>query len=299
MRGIRQSDDALRDGCMTHGPNLSAFRGFREAGTTGAEDLSHMSNAAIAAPTEEALALHMHLVHRIVAHFMRRLPRSVQREDLVAAGTLGLFHALRSTTHTCAEMFEGYARIRIRGAIVDELRRHDWSPRRRREPAEVAPEETSKGTRPLPNGGSLRALPSPTDNAQPVDQRATPDAPDASASAAPPSPTRSAKPRFRISVVGFDDLPPHFTAALEEERESPLDEVEFKWTSEKLYEAIAQLPDRERMIIQMRYFDGLPSKVIASTLGLSEARISQLHARATARLKALLAESRDGFDLAA
>ena len=72
---------------------------------------------------------------RIVAHFMRRLPRSVQREDLIAAGTLGLFHALRSSAHTCPEMFASYARIRIRGSIVDELRRHDWSPRRRKDPS--------------------------------------------------------------------------------------------------------------------------------------------------------------------
>ena len=85
-------------------------------------------------PTAEDIATHMPLVQRIVAHFMRRLPRSVQREDLVSAGTLGLFHALRSSAHTCPEMFASYARIRIRGSIVDELRRHDWSPRRRKDP---------------------------------------------------------------------------------------------------------------------------------------------------------------------
>jgi RNA polymerase sigma factor for flagellar operon FliA len=86
---------------------------------------------------EATLAEHMHLVHRIVARFARRLPRSVRREDLEAAGTLGLFNALRSSDHTCAEMFAAYARIRIRGAILDELRRNDWSPRRRRNGPEL------------------------------------------------------------------------------------------------------------------------------------------------------------------
>src|SRR6187402_414259 len=84
------------------------------------------------AMTNDAFASHMHLVLSIVADFMRRVPRSVQREDLVAAGSVGLLHALRSKKHTCPEMLAAYARIRIRGAVIDELRRHDWSPRRRR-----------------------------------------------------------------------------------------------------------------------------------------------------------------------
>src|SRR5438045_6504814 len=97
-------------------------------------------NPTPATPTDQSIRDHMHLVHRIVAQFMRRLPRSVQREDLVAAGTLGLFQALKTSGHTlatCEEMFTAYARIRIRGAILDELRRHDWSPRRRRAGKEV------------------------------------------------------------------------------------------------------------------------------------------------------------------
>ena len=67
-----------------------------------------------AMPTSADIAEHLPLVERIVAHFMRRLPRSVQREDLMAAGTLGLFDALRWSAHTCPEMFASYARIRIR-----------------------------------------------------------------------------------------------------------------------------------------------------------------------------------------
>ena len=57
---------------------------------------------------------------------------------------------------------------------------------------------------------------------------------------------------------------------------------------EALHAAVEQLPERERDIIRMRYFEGMPSKAIAQAMGLSEARISQLHARATGRLKELL-----------
>jgi RNA polymerase sigma factor for flagellar operon FliA len=212
-------------------------------------------------PTAEDIAEHMPLVQRIVAHFMRRLPRSVQREDLVAAGTLGLFHALRSSAHTCPEMFASYARIRIRGSIVDELRRHDWSPRRRKDP-----------NAPPANSGS---------NVTPINA--------ASASAQRP----------RIAVVGFDDLPAGSTGSLAEDCASPLDDVLERREHEALHAAVEELPERERQIVRMRYFQGMPSKAIAQALGLSEARISQLHARATNRLRELLADSPEEMKLAA
>jgi len=204
-------------------------------------------------PTASEIAEHMPLVRRIVAHLMRRLPRSVQREDLVSAGTLGLFHALRSSTHTSPEMFAAYARIRIRGSIVDELRRHDWSPRRRKVMISGGPPSTS----------NVRSI--------------------ASGSAPPPRP--------RVSVVGFDDLPPGCTAGLAEECASPLDDVLARREKEALHRAVDKLPEREREIICLRYFQGMSSKAIAEVLGLSEARISQLSARATSRLRELLADT--------
>jgi RNA polymerase sigma factor for flagellar operon FliA len=215
---------------------------------SGAEESSMnkvdaLSNAEPATPTAEDISAHMHLVHRIAAYFARRLPKSVQREDLVAAGTLGLFYALRSSEHTCPEMFASYARIRIRGAIVDELRRNDWAPRRRKVRNDAAP------------GG---------------------------AQVIPLVPVRPAA----IQVIGFDDLPP--TTTFQDEGDSPFVEVEAKFESNSLREAVAMLPEREREIIRMRYFDGSSSKAIAQKLQLSEARVSQLHARATGRLREIL-----------
>jgi RNA polymerase sigma factor FliA len=212
-------------------------------------------------PTSAEITEHMPLVQRIVAHFMRRLPRSVQREDLVAAGTLGLFHALKASAHTCPAMFASYARIRIRGSIVDELRRHDWSPRRRRE---VPANATSATVTPLtPQSSSI-----------------------------PPV-------RPRVAVVSFDDLPAGSAAGLAENCASPLDDVLVRREHEALHAAVRQLPEREREIVEMRYFQGMPSKAIAQAMGLSEARISQLHARATARLKEILGSAAGEAKLAA
>lgn len=227
-------------------------------------------NAPNAPPSQEAIAEYMPLVHRIVAQFMRRLPRSVQREDLIASGTLGLFHALRSSAHTCPEMFTSYAKIRIRGAIIDELRRHDWSPRRRNPQAQVARIDAAKAPVSNPAEGSSSAAPAPV---APMGRVV--------GSIAPPSAPA------RIAVVGFDDLPPHLGEAVEE-GDSPFDLLEEQSTYRALHAALEHLPARERTIVRMRYFEGVPSKSIAETLGLSEARISQLHTRATARLREIL-----------
>jgi RNA polymerase sigma factor for flagellar operon FliA len=204
-----------------------------------------------AMPTSADIAEHLPLVERIVAHFMRRLPRSVQREDLMAAGMLGLFDALRWSAHTCPEMFASYARIRIRGSIVDELRRHDWSPRRRKEQTPAAE----------------------------------------SASNVTPIGAATAEARPRVTVVAFDDLWAGAAAGFAEECPSPLESMLERREHETLHTAVAALPEREREIVRMRYFQGMPSKAIARVMGLSEARISQLHARAMTHLRDVLGET--------
>ncbi|HVY49323.1 MAG TPA: sigma factor, partial [Minicystis sp.] len=78
---------------------------------------------------------HLHLVHRVVARLARRLPANVERDDLVAAGLFGLLVALRRNGGTGGATFEWYAKTRIRGAVVDELRAQDWLSRRARDRA--------------------------------------------------------------------------------------------------------------------------------------------------------------------
>jgi len=75
------------------------------------------------------------LVHKIVGGFQRRLPRNVLREDLVAAGMAGLWDAIRRHGEKHDEGFEWYVRVRVRGAILDELRAQDWLTRRARRAA--------------------------------------------------------------------------------------------------------------------------------------------------------------------
>src|SRR3990167_4367950 len=83
-------------------------------------------------PSAEEISRHLPLVRQVVARFIRRLPSNVLRDDLVAAGVYGLVDSLRKNGGDHGPTFESYARIRIRGAILDELRTQDWLPRRAR-----------------------------------------------------------------------------------------------------------------------------------------------------------------------
>lgn len=86
---------------------------------------------------EDLLEQFTPLVRKIAGGFQRKLPRSVLREDLIAAGMSGLWDAIRKHPDGGDDSFEWYARVRIRGAILDELRSQDWLPRRARAAAEA------------------------------------------------------------------------------------------------------------------------------------------------------------------
>jgi RNA polymerase sigma factor for flagellar operon FliA len=186
---------------------------------------------------------YMSLVYQAVARFLGRVPPNVLREDLVAAGTFGLIDSLRKNGAERGQKFEWYARIRIRGAIVDELRAQDWLTRRARFHATV--QQSARGS-------------------------------------VPPSSACSA-------VVGFDDLPKGIPTggALEAPR-TPHDLVEQAFDHRALASALETLPERERRIVKMHYFQGAQFKTIAEEMGVSEPRISQLHSRAVSLLRTAL-----------
>jgi RNA polymerase sigma factor for flagellar operon FliA len=188
--------------------------------------------------TRADIEAHMGLVHQVVARVVRRLPRAVLRDDLVAAGSHGLMDALRRTQGKRDERFTAYAKIRIRGAIIDELRKQDWLAR------------------------AARA--------------------DANARARAEGETAS-------TIVAIDDLPEsqHGDASCEV---SPFEAVARLSDRKALARAVARLPEREARIVDLHYFQGVPFKEIATSLGVSEPRVSQLHSRALTMLRSLLEE---------
>jgi RNA polymerase sigma factor FliA len=189
--------------------------------------------------SRETIEAYMPLVHQTVRRFLRKLPANVCRDDLISAGVFGLMDALRKNGGSEGPAFEWYARIRIRGAIVDALRQQDWLPRRVRWAVSSGQDK-----------GSATA------------------------------------------VVSLDDMAAgeQSMAMVDEKAVNPSEQAEANDTRKRLEWAVSQLPDRERLIVSMHYFDGVLFKEIGALLGVSEPRISQLHARAMEKLRACLRE---------
>lgn len=181
------------------------------------------------------------LVRKIAGGFQRKLPRNVLREDLIAAGMSGLWDAIRRHPDGGDESFEWYVRVRIRGAILDELRAQDWLPRRARAAAEA-------------QFGTDAYMPPP-------------------------------------SVVRIDDVSEWEQNRCLADLASSESAVAAKFTQETLAKAVELLPERERHIVSSHYFRGVKFKDLGIELGVSEPRISQLHSRAIARLKELMANA--------
>lgn len=180
------------------------------------------------------------LVRQIVGGFKRKLPRSVQRDDLLAAGMAGLWDAVRRHGGHADDSFEWYARVRIRGAILDELRSQDWLPRRAR--AALTRAGASSDTPPVPLVVRLDDM----------------------------SEWEQAQTLATCAAAGTEEC------------------AMFNLSRDALLRAIDGLPERERHIVAMHYFQGVKFKDLGGELGVSEPRISQLHSRAMQRLKAML-----------
>jgi RNA polymerase sigma factor for flagellar operon FliA len=183
----------------------------------------------------ELMAIYAPVVRQIVGGFQRKLPKNVLRDDLLAAATTGLWDAIRRHGDQDDEGFDWYIRVRIRGAILDELRAQDWLPRRMRSA------EGAEGNSP--------------------------------------------------AVVRFDDVSEWEQAKSLAVAPSSSDALEAKQQHETLARAVAQLPERERHIVAAHYFQGRKFKDLGAELGVSEPRISQLHARAMDRLRTILADA--------
>jgi RNA polymerase sigma factor for flagellar operon FliA len=190
---------------------------------------------------ERLLSEYVPVVRQIAAGFQRRLPCSVLRDDLVAAGMTGLWDAIQKQGDEPSPSFEWYVRVRIRGAILDELRAQDWLPRRARASALAAQKAGDPG--------------------------------------------RSAPVVLRLDEVSVTEQARFLVTSRGGEADRDVEEREAR---AKLEEAVALLPERERHIVAMHYFEGVKFKELGRLLGVSEPRISQLHSRALSRLRTLM-----------
>lgn len=223
--------------------------------------------------TEEALVKsHAILVKRIAYHLAGRLPRSVQLDDLMQAGMLGLLEAVSGYDETKGASFETYASIRIRGYMLDEVRRNDWVPR-----------SVYRNSRTISK--AVRA----------VENRLGRDAKD-----------HEVAEELNISLeeyhemlsdsngahlYGFDDLGVTDDNLQDESKtniKEPFSQLAATDLKAHLSEVIAGLPKNERLVLALYYEHDLNLKEIGDVLGVTESRVSQLHSQATHRIKSRL-----------
>ncbi len=214
---------------------------------------------------------HASLVKRIAYHMMLRMPASVQVDDLIQAGMIGLLEAAQKYDGSRGASFETYAGIRIRGAIVDEMRRGDWAPRSvhrnaRRVAQAMATVEARTG-RDAQDAEVAQELGVELDEYFAMLR-------DASASRLFSYEETFGEDEYRMEVAGTSS-----------DHTSPLETVQRDSLKESVAQAITQLSEREQMVLALYYDEELNLKEIGEILGVSESRVSQIHSQAALRLR--------------
>ena len=227
---------------------------------------------------EVALSRYAPLVKYVVDRLALHLPKSVERDDLVSAAIIGLFDALEKYDASKGTKFETYAIWRIRGAILDELRSLDWASRSIRRKArnveEVARELGQKLGRAATEEEVADAL-----NLSPVELSRLLDEVHGTALLSLSKSVSSDEEQDYIQLEDIVDDPSHKDA---------LDQIETEEAREVLLETIDGLPEQQRLVVALYYYEEMTLKEIGEALHISESRVSQIHTRAVKTLKARL-----------
>lgn len=232
-----------------------------------------MSTAHHAFPGEESLVQHhAGLVRRHAYQLSRQLPPSLQMDDLIQAGNVGLLEAARKYDETQGVSFEAYASIRIRGAMVDELRRSTWTPRSLQRKARQVSETIKILEQRV--GGEVRAQ----DIADALNielneyVRLQQDLSNA-----------------RIASLDQEEGNLHDWSVAEAIEPEPYEAFASECFFVALGEAVEELPARERLVLKSYYDDDLKLREIGEALGVSESRVCQIHGQALQRLRKKMA----------
>ncbi|HZV90765.1 MAG TPA: FliA/WhiG family RNA polymerase sigma factor [Candidatus Nitrosocosmicus sp.] len=227
---------------------------------------------------EVALSKYAPLVKYVVDRLALHLPKSVERDDLISAAIIGLFDALEKYDASKGTKFETYAIWRIRGAILDELRSLDWASRSIRRKArnveEVARELGQKLGRAATEEEVAEAL-----NLSPVELSRLMDEVHGTALLSLSKSVSSDEDQDFIQLEDIVDDPSHKDA---------LEVIESDEAREVLLETIDGLPEQQRLVVALYYYEEMTLKEIGEALHISESRVSQIHTRAVKTLKGRL-----------
>jgi len=225
---------------------------------------------------EEKIKRYAYLVHAIVGRFMSRLPRELgtEKADLINIGIIGLINAVDRFDEKKNPTFEVYATVRIKGAILDELRARDYmtrGARERRELVEMAIRDLEKRLNRPPEAEELADYLGIS-----LDEY-----------------YRIMDDSRNVQLIYEEELPETLEGAYSDEEvyraidnENPFSILADREMKKSLVEAIKKLPKQEQLVLSLYYNDELTMKEIGRVLSLTESRVSQIHTQAVIRLRA-------------
>lgn len=222
---------------------------------------------------ERAASDYSLLVKRIAYQLAAKLPASVQLDDLIQAGMIGLLDALNHFDETQGAQFETYASQRIRGAMLDELREIDWVPRSVRKNARDIERAITQLEQKLGCPPSEQEIADHLEVELQEYQEMLTDA-------------RGHQLVYYEDFQNDSDEPIELN--ITDGRPGPLQVMQDEGMQHALVGAIEELPERERMVMAMYYQEDLNLKEVGAVLGVSESRVCQIHSQAIMRLRAKL-----------
>lgn len=217
---------------------------------------------------------HAPFVKRIAYHMITRLPANVQLEDMIQAGMIGLFEALKAYDMSKGASFETYARIRIQGAMIDEVRRCDWTPRsvyqKSRKISEAIRIVEKEHGRDAKDNEVAEVLGLGINEYYSL-----------------------VKDAAGCQLLSYEDIA--LTGGSKDEYKSgefngPYEHIQEENFKCGLVDKISGLPEREKMVVSLYYNEEFNLREIGEILGITEGRVCQIHSQALLRLRARMSE---------
>ena len=215
------------------------------------------------------------LIKYIASRIAIRLPPHIDLNDLINAGVIGLIDAIEKFDASKQIKFKTYAEFRIRGAILDELRSMDWVPRSVRQKARKVEDAYAKLEYNLGRPASDEEVATQMN----IDMESF---------------YRLLSETASVSLLSLDDLGEDDTDLskrnlleyiIQDERDWPSHKIRYAEVRGMVAKAIQSLPEKERMVISLYYYDELTMKEIGHVLKFTESRVSQIHTKAVLRLR--------------
>lgn len=245
----------------------------------------HQQKSTTRTDTEnELIQKYLPLVSAVVNRLAMTLPEHVDHDDLYSVGLIGLLQALRNYNPACGTSFETYARVRVRGAMLDELRRMDWVPRTIHEKARKIKEvlgqlEQKLGKTPTEVQMAKAMNMSVKEYEELLDE---------------------VRPAAFVCLDAVNasedgDSGPLYEVIADQTSDGPLEKASNNELKKVIFERLKELPEMQRKVLALYYLEDMHLREIAEVFNLTESRICQIHAQAILAIRSYLQRFESGL----